>query len=386
MTRQRGLSMSVLLDSGAGGGNYASAAFIRGVERTEYGGRNIVSKRGRGRLRAANPHNSDVPPMRILGTCILFIIFPPVDGIFAASVRVVEGLPFGLVLGTAFMRYHGSSLLFAGPGSGHFKPNPHSSLVPLLPWTYPNQGRKRSDGTYEREEGDLQVQEEISYFSPAQWIPSEDQTPAFRPSEKEAMEALDLGATAWKDKGTIQLPVLITCTADIPGGMSVDLNVRVTGFTPYLTTLLLVFPVASFDLDEDISPGVRKGVQWWNPQATLKVKVVNKTHKKVVVQEGIQVAKAFAVNRDDVERMLLLPELIQGNPSSDPQPVKVPPEPTKKASDPESAPAGEQGSYRSGSLKLTKGGGRHSDVGNARKLQLQSNTCGAPQTTTATPR
>ena len=108
----------MLVDSGAGGGNYASAKLIHEIEQAEYNGRNMISKRGRGRLRAATPTDSKEPPMTILGTCILFLVFPPVDGIFAMKVRVVEQLPIGLIRGTAFMRRYGSSLHFEGPGPG----------------------------------------------------------------------------------------------------------------------------------------------------------------------------------------------------------------------------------------------------------------------------
>ena len=83
--RRRGLCTTVLLDTGAGGGSYASVHFIREVERTEYGGKRIVSKRRRGRLRAANPTDSGVAPMNIIGTAILPLVFPPVDRVFRAG-------------------------------------------------------------------------------------------------------------------------------------------------------------------------------------------------------------------------------------------------------------------------------------------------------------
>ena len=203
--RQRSQVINVLLDSGAGGGNYASTAFIRGVERTEYAGRNMISKRGRGRLRAANPENSGVPPMDILGTRIIFLVFPPVDGIFGAKVRVVEGLPVGVILGTAFMRQYESALLFDGPGSGWFKPTPTSKRVPLLPWLMPPSGRLRS--SRENEDSPLaQVVEDerATTCRPEEWIPSEDPQQSTLPSELLAMDALDLGVTAWEDEGTLQ--------------------------------------------------------------------------------------------------------------------------------------------------------------------------------------
>ena len=74
------------------------------------------------------------PPMSILGTFLISVVFLPVDKIFAVEVRVVDQLPLGLILGTAFMRRYESSLVFEGPGAGWFKTTPTSPRVPLLPW------------------------------------------------------------------------------------------------------------------------------------------------------------------------------------------------------------------------------------------------------------
>ena len=74
--------------------------------------------------------------MTILGTCVLFLVFPPVDGIFATKVRVVDQLPIGLILGTEFMRRYESSMSFEGPGSGVFKPTPVSYTHLTLPTIY----------------------------------------------------------------------------------------------------------------------------------------------------------------------------------------------------------------------------------------------------------
>lgn len=124
-TRQRTQPVEVLIDSGAGGGNYASCSFM------------FSTTRGGGRLRAANPSDSGVAPMTIRGTCVLFLVFPSIDGTFGVRVRVVEGLPVGLILGTAFMRRYHSTLDFGGVGAGWFRPSPTSDRTPLLPWLEP---------------------------------------------------------------------------------------------------------------------------------------------------------------------------------------------------------------------------------------------------------
>eukprot|EP00752_Nemacystus_decipiens_P015644 g13961.t1 len=82
--RKCGFSATVSVDTGAGGGNYASVKFIHAVQRHVFSGKNIVSKRGRGFLHAANPAKDAVPPMSITGTALLPLIFPPVDRVFTA--------------------------------------------------------------------------------------------------------------------------------------------------------------------------------------------------------------------------------------------------------------------------------------------------------------
>ena len=54
------MTILVLIDTGAEGGNYASKAFVRPIEQNARGGRSIMSTRGKGLLRAANLTNSAV--------------------------------------------------------------------------------------------------------------------------------------------------------------------------------------------------------------------------------------------------------------------------------------------------------------------------------------
>lgn len=82
------------------------------MERTEYGGRNMIFVNGRGHPRAANPHDCVVPPMPIIGACVLFLVFLSADGNFGAQVRVVKGLAFGHIPGAAFMRQYVNAILY----------------------------------------------------------------------------------------------------------------------------------------------------------------------------------------------------------------------------------------------------------------------------------
>lgn len=80
-----------------------SSVFIQTVEKRQHG-RNMVFKRGRGRLRAANPSDSEVPPMAVLGTFVLILVFPSTDETLGVRVRMMEGPPVGPIIDTTSMR------------------------------------------------------------------------------------------------------------------------------------------------------------------------------------------------------------------------------------------------------------------------------------------
>lgn len=116
------LPVEVLIDTGAGGGNYASESFVFAAERNAKGGWGIISSKGKCLLTAANPIQSGVSPRYTVGSCDIPLVFMPEDPVRRMTVRVVEGQPYRLILGAAFLRQHGSVLNFAGGGG--FKPAP----------------------------------------------------------------------------------------------------------------------------------------------------------------------------------------------------------------------------------------------------------------------
>ena len=91
------------------GRQLGSAAFIRSVENIGGGGRSMLSPRGQGWLQAANPTNSATPPMTISGLCELPLVFNPEDRVRNVLVRVVEDLPYELIIEAAFLRKNGAS-------------------------------------------------------------------------------------------------------------------------------------------------------------------------------------------------------------------------------------------------------------------------------------
>ena len=121
--------VEVLVDRGAGAGSYTSLTFTKTVQTNLSGGRSIISSAGKGLLRAANPRNSGVSPMEVIGSCLIPMVFSTVDRVFRISFRVVRDLPYAVVLGAAFMKKHHSTIIFQEKEG--FKPTPESTWVPF---------------------------------------------------------------------------------------------------------------------------------------------------------------------------------------------------------------------------------------------------------------
>ena len=134
--------VEVLVDTGAGGGNYTSLAFMETVQTNLWGGKAIISSAGKGFLRAANPKDSAIPPMEVIGSGVIPVVFPPIDRVFRISSRVVRDLPYAVVLGAAFMKEHHSTISFRDKEG--FKPTPESTWVPFSSHTATRQRHQRT--------------------------------------------------------------------------------------------------------------------------------------------------------------------------------------------------------------------------------------------------
>ena len=135
------IPVELLVDTGAGGESYSSATFVRSVERSERGGPKVMNPRGQGWLRAANPTNSAVPPMKNPGSCEPPLVFSPEDRVRKVLVRMVKDLPYGLIIGAAFLRKHGSITSFAAGGG-----LPESPWVPFMSSTQEPSRQGRGSG------------------------------------------------------------------------------------------------------------------------------------------------------------------------------------------------------------------------------------------------
>ena len=69
--------------------------------------------------------------MEVVGSCLLPLVFAPVDQIFRVKFKVVKGLPYAMVLVVAIMTDHRSIISF--DGEEDFRPTPSSSWVPSAP-------------------------------------------------------------------------------------------------------------------------------------------------------------------------------------------------------------------------------------------------------------
>eukprot|EP00752_Nemacystus_decipiens_P017012 g15230.t1 len=94
---------------------------------------------------------------------------------------------------------------------------------------------------------------------------------------------------------------------------------------PPTMALLVVFPRAQFDKEKGASIHVARGVQWWTPGIAPKLKLVNHYTSSKSIDQGIEVATAYATNCDDVERMLLWKERPPAPPPAPPPPPTTSP-------------------------------------------------------------
>lgn len=106
--------------------------------------------------------------------------------------------------------------------------------------------------------------------------------------------------------------------------MSVEIDALMHGPRPFSVQLLVVFPLRPFDPGEGVHIGVARGAQWWTPGTSPKVKLTNRTTTSKSIDAEVQIATAYATNCDDVERMLLIKELVPPEIPSEPSPPLAP--------------------------------------------------------------
>lgn len=289
------LTVVILVDTGAGGGNYASHTFIRSIETNARNRETIMNKAGKDLLNAAIPRDKKVLPMNILGSADLPIVFPPDDRVHIVTVRVVDQLPYGLILGAVFLRKNESVISFAEGGS--FRPTPGSTQVPFLSHGTPTGASgKRVKGwrarTLRRKLRRAGGIKRRNPFTRAAFAAMSihgygrmEQFAAVRPSVSVAepdevtvpSEVPPLKEAAWEDDCTLQWILYNAKEVCVEGSVSLEINAFVRGPQPQSRQLVLLSPLPSFDLKLEVGLGVARGVQWWYPHTPLKCKLVNVT-------------------------------------------------------------------------------------------------------------
>ena len=222
-----------------------SRQFIESIEERDGWGKPLINPTGKGLLSAANPKNSAAPPMELVGSCLLPLIFAPVDQIFCVKFRGVKGLPYAMVLGAAFMTDNRRIISFDGEEG--FRPTPSSLWVPFAP---------------------KEVGEAAAGAMCAEWDhycavkPSTDeQEPEELEESKIPAGIMKLGNSVWEDEGTLHWKLRIAKDVEGHGDTSLQVDAFVKGPQPQVQQLVVVESTKRYDLKVGVDLGVPRGAQ-----------------------------------------------------------------------------------------------------------------------------
>ena len=275
------IPVGILIDTGAGGGDYVSLAFWKSVQSWgSSAGRRKLKRRGKGSLQAANPAGSKVPGMEIMGSTVLPIVLPPEDRARDIAVRIVRDLPYAFILGASFFRAI-NSVISLGEGKW-FQPSPDAPWVPFQPRSA---AAKQLWGLYCAMQPLATATDSSTPLAPVPSLP-----------------LCSVGQAAWKDDRTLQWELWLSLHVNVEGFVGLAVEGYVRGSQPSERQLVLIQPVAKYDTDS----GAARGVQWWEPGTPLYCRVVNTGRAAGVVRSGHAIAKAIALNVRDEGRFRAL--------------------------------------------------------------------------------
>lgn len=301
--RSKPLRLDVLLDTGAGGGSYISLALWRSLQPLL---KRRLDKWGAGALRAANPYGDPTPPMHILGQVAVPLFFEGDEKAREITVRVVDGLPYGMIIGAEFFRRNRSALDFR-PFRG-FQPEPGAPWVPFA--------NTSTDQLYgpERLESTAALSDTYQNINTASSEPCVD--PPRVPAHSEV---------AWEDKSTLEWDVRqVDAVTSIKGFTSVAVEAAAVGAHPQDRQLVMVLPLEKYDISKGAKVGIARSVMWWTPGSPVYVKVVNRTNEDFDLVGRAPIARMIALNVRDKDRF---DSLFDAAPSSVDPPVPAPPLP-----------------------------------------------------------
>ena len=254
----------------------------------QWGGVNQkLSARGKGALHAANPTHCNIPPMRVLGSARIPIVFLPEDCVHNIAVRIVEGLPYGFILGARFFYANKSTLNF-GIDKG-FKPTPASPWVPFLD---KNMTASNSPSSWDH----------FCAFSSMIHKDHMPNTLGPMPQSQNTTAPPSPERVAWEDDSTLQWNVRLVDDTELkeprrlPGFTSIIVECFATGPMPQDRQLVLILPTEKYDMERGALVGVARGIQWWDPGMPVHCKIVNRGNSFAKLVRGHPVAHMIAVN------------------------------------------------------------------------------------------
>ena len=273
---------------------------------------------GAGRLHAANPCDSDVQPMHILGQVAIPLMLEGDEKVREIPVRVVDGLPYGMIIGAEFFKRNQSSIGFL-PFQG-FKPEPGAPWVPFAntrngtPYGPSLAATAPAWDAYQK----LNITHTESSVEP----PSPPAEPPKLPTFEEV---------AWEDDAAFEWDVRpVDVVTPVRGFTNVAVEGAALGVQPQDRQLVMVLPTEKYDLNKGAQVGVAKSVMWWTPGSPVYVKVVNRTKENSQVVGATPIARMVALNVRDKARF---ESLFDHDPSTVDPPVPEPPLPVDNESD-----------------------------------------------------
>ena len=220
-----------------------SRQFIEPIKERDDWDKSLTNPTGDGLLRAANQKNSAVPPMEVVGSCLLPLVLAPVDQLFRVKFRVVKGLPFEMVLGAAFMTDNQSIISFDGEEG--FRPTPSSAWVPFTPKEVGEAAAGAMCGEWDR------------------YCEVKPSTDEHEPEELERPKIpagiMELGNSVWEDGGTLHWKLRTAKDVEVPGGTIIQVDVCVKGPQPQVQQLVVVESTNSYDLELGVDLGMPRG-------------------------------------------------------------------------------------------------------------------------------
>ena len=232
-----------------------------------------LSTRGKGALHAANPTHCNIPPMRVLGSTRIPIVFLPEDCVHNIAVRKVEGLPYGFILGARLFHANKSILNF-GTDKG-FKPTPASPWVPFLD---KNMTASNSPSSWDH----------FCAFSSMIHKDHMPNTLGPTPQSQHATAPPSPDRVAWEDDSTLQWDVRLVDDTEIKeprllsGFTSIIVECFATGPIPQDRQLVLTLPTEKYDMERGALVRVARGNPVVGPQHACSLQ--NSEPRKFVCQ------------------------------------------------------------------------------------------------------